>query len=201
MEVVSDKEFGANPRIYSQGLTAVEFDGLVYPVRQNNNGPGVYQEGPFNVYIDPPTDEKDNYSSDNIIDFSQATNFKELIIQQQKLVDEEKTILSNVGDLFVPRITDKDTPFMTGLKRAIIAKEIDINSYKTRFGENYNNDRRILSKNSITIDKFETMCDIFDIKATLTLEDKTSDIANPMNQVIVIDIGGHDDGGEENEAG
>ena len=41
------------------------------------------------------------------------------------------------------------------------------------------------------------MCDALDIKATLTLQDKDNDVANPMGETISVEITGQ--GGDANE--
>ena len=51
---------------------------------------------------------------------------------------------------------------------------------------NFNNDKRLIKKNSITFGKLRNICNALDIRATLTLEDKTGDIPNPMGTRIEV---------------
>ena len=70
---------------------------------------------------------------------------------------------------------------MALLKKAIARKNIDLESYKQRFGSDYNNDKRIFEQPSITFFKMKRVCDIFDIKVSLTLEDNPG-AANPIGE-------------------
>lgn len=49
---------------------------------------------------------------------------------------------------------------------------------------NFNNDKRLIKKSSITFGKLRNICNALDIKATLTLEDKDDEVPNPMKTKI-----------------
>lgn len=51
---------------------------------------------------------------------------------------------------------------------------------------NFNNDKRLIKKNSITFGKLRNICNALDIRATLTLEDRADDVPNPMGTRIDI---------------
>ena len=88
---------------------------------------------------------------------------------------------------FLPYPNDQlDSPQMWGLKAAVCYKNTDINYYGPRFGDDFNNDKRIFSGNDITFKKLVAIADNLDIKLTLSFEDKDGDIPNPMRKKIIV---------------
>lgn len=147
----------------------------------------------------PQTDEdKKTYSIDNAINLSESQNITELIEKQTAIREIEQEILTDPdGNIFVPKITQEDSAAIKALKEAVIAKKIDLDKYETRFGSNYNNDKRLLSKKKISLPMLERVCNALDIKATLTLEDMSDDIPNPIGKVITVELtngDGNEDG-------
>ena len=138
----------------------------------------------------PQTDEdKKTYSIDNAINLSESQNITELIEKQTAIRGIEQEILTDPdGNIFVPKITQEDSAAIKALKEAVIAKKIDLDKYETRFGSNYNNDKRLLSKKKISLPMLERVCNALDIKATLTLEDMSDDIPNPIGKVITVEL-------------
>jgi hypothetical protein len=72
---------------------------------------------------------------------------------------------------------------MALFKQAIAKKSIDIENYKPRFGSDYSNDLRGLAGHSITFFKLKRFCDIFDIRASVTFEDKKN-APNPIGEKL-----------------
>lgn len=192
-DVVSYEEYYRNPKLYPSQYTAIRNgDGYVYPLRSlNDYRPGAYMTGGLDVFKPPiTTAECAMYSEQNIIDFTKAECMRDLIACSQTLNSAERSILTNIDNLFVPDIGENDTPEMQALKQAIIAKHIDLDKYESRFGPNYNNDKRLLRKDRITFDKFRTIGECLDIKATLTIEDANPDVPNPIGRSISVEITG-----------
>lgn len=200
---------------YEEGLrlgrdfstSALEFDGIVYPIVNNPNVPGVFNkpESPFLYYNKPSEDELPEYSSEKIFDFN-PKNMREVISQSKMLHDLENEVLTSEEDnIFIPKIYPSDEPELIAMKKAIIYKKIDFDKYESRIGSTFNNDKRIFTAKSknvgddmsnrkgITLSKIKSLSNALDIKATLILEDKSSTVANPMNQKIVIELTGGDD--------
>ena len=100
----------------------------------------------------------------------------------------EKNILTSSDNIFIPAEDPNDSPAMKALKEAVTNKKIDLNKYEPRFGANFNNDKRIFSKENISLPMLVRMCNALDIKATLTLEDKNRDVPNPINKSISVEI-------------
>lgn len=202
-DIVTLNEFDTNPSLNPQ-FTAVDMgNGYVYPIRNLTkydtcpgvkNAPGIYYK-PGNgvmVYQHPSTSkEKSEYnSSENIIDFRAAEDMRDYIQTKQRLASAERSILTSIDNVFAPEISENDTPEMIALKQAILDKHIDLDKYEPRFGPNYNNDKRLLKKNSITFGKLRAICDALDMKATITFEDANSEVPNPIGRVITAELTG-----------
>lgn len=182
-EVASVEEYNSNPAFYSSSPTAIcPGDGYLYPVRSNPNDmrPGFIDEGAMQFFNPPVGRDCVIYSDRNIIDFSKASSIKDIIESQTKLANAERAILTTIDNEFIPPVNEDDTPEMSLLKQAITAKHIDLDKYESRFGSNYNNDKRLIKKSSITFGKLRNICNALDIRGTLIMEDKNPDVPNPM---------------------
>ena len=98
--------------------------------------------------------------------------------------------------MLMPKIFDDDSAEMKALKNAVLDKQIDLDKYEPRFGSNYNNDKRLFNKSTISLAMLKRVCDALDIEATLTLTDKSDDVPNPIGRTIEVKLTG---GGTENE--
>lgn len=167
--------------------TAVEGpNSRIYPVTKQytKDSPCAYDAGPMILYNMPKSCENDEqYQQKNAIDFDNVSSLKESIQKQAELEKAERSILISPDNIFTPLPQETDTPEMGLLKKAITRKNIDIDNYKQRFGSDYNNDKRLFDQSSITFFKLKRICDIFDIKVTLTLEDKPG-APNPIGESL-----------------
>lgn len=184
--------------IYQNKFTSVEVNDSILPVKKSYDptSPGFYifNEGKMGKIIYPNDNEKDEYSSKNAIDFSDVKNMKELISKQEEVKRMESEVLSSSDNLFKPIPKDTDSSEMKAMKQAICLKNIDIDVYADRFGDNFNNDKRLLKGSSITISKLKSICDKLDMKVTLTISDSSDDVPNPIGESITVDICGNEDG-------
>lgn len=202
-DIIPEREFSNNPSQNNQ-FTAIDMgNGFIYPVRplsryDNNpgvkNAPGLYYRPDNGIFmIQHPTTvrEIEAYnSSENLIDFRAAEDMRDYIQTKQRLASAERSILTSIDNVFQPEITENDTPEMIALKQAILDKHIDLDKYEPRFGPNYNNDKRLLKKNSITFGKLRAICDALDMKATITFEDANPDVPNPIGRTITAELTG-----------
>ncbi len=196
-DIVSIEEYQNNRVLYDNKFTAIEKDGILYPITKNKNVPGYYNGGGlFGEYIKPESSLIQEYSSNNIIDFNSVNSMKEMMEKNTALRDMEREILCSSDNKFKPIIQEKDDLEMKALKEAVIAKDIDLDKYEARFGSNYNNDKRLFKKNSISLSKLKSIANNLDISVTLILEDTSPDIPNPMGRKIVVNIAGGDDDNE-----
>ena len=199
-DVISIEEYYKNPSAYGSYTAIDGRDGFIYPIRtKTDNRPGFYPTGGLDFFKQPIGGEVNVYTQQNVINFKDATSLREIIQTQQKLESEERTILTTIDNVFAPEITNGDTPEMRALKQAVLDKHIDLDKYESRFGPNYNNDKRLLKKNSITFGKLRSIADALDIKVSMTIEDAAPDVPNPIGRAITIDLTGGQTTLEEEE--
>ena len=194
-EVVSLTDYVKNPDIYLQGHVAVDVGrDMIYPViPQNSQQPGVVikKDAPF-MFVVQPEQNQDQYQKEAIINYGDAKTYKEFAETHKVVRKLEKDVLTTPDNIFAPQVDPEDSPAMTALKEAVCSKHIDLDAYESRFGSNYNNDKRIFNKNNISLTMLKRMCNALDIKASLTLEDQTlpygEDVPNPMGKSITIEL-------------
>ncbi len=193
IDVVSESEYQRNPGIYKPGEVGIEMNGYVLPVRATKydyDTVGYYPGQVFNRMTMPHTeDEIQNYSSEHVANFQNVNTLRELVEEQNKINTEQIMYLTTSDNIFAPQIDPiNDTPLMAGFKQAVIDKQIDINKYSSRFGNDFNNDRRKFNLNRISLDKFVSIGGKLDMKATLIIEDKNPNVPNPIGHKIVVDL-------------
>ena len=199
-DVIDIEEYYKNPSAYGSYTAINGRDGFIYPIRtKTDNRPGFYPTGGLDFFKQPIGGEVNVYTQQNVINFKDATSLREIIQTQQKLESEERTILTTIDNVFAPEITNGDTPEMRALKQAVLDKHIDLDKYESRFGPNYNNDKRLLKKNSITFGKLRSIADALDIKISMTIEDSAPDVPNPIGRTITVDLTGGQTTLEEEE--
>ena len=188
-DVITIEEYEANPGMYNPKFTAIKYDdGCVYPIRnRTDNRPGFYPTGAIDFFKPCAPSETHMYSQQNIINFSNKENIREIIEAQSQLANEERAILTTIDNLFIPEISPEDTPETKALKEAVREKHIDIDKYESRFGPNYNNDKRL------------TILNALDMRATLIIEDTSPNVPNPIGKQIVAVITGDNVEETENE--
>lgn len=190
-DVISIEEYYRDPNAYGSYTSIKGNDGYIYPIRtKTDNRPGFYPTGGLDFFKIPTGGESGIYTQHNIINFKDASSLREVILCQQKLMSAEKSILTSIDNLFTPEIHENDTPEMKAMKQAIIDKRIDLDKYEPRFGPNYNNDKRLLKKNSITFGKMRDISNALDIKVSIVIEDAAPDVPNPIGRVITAELTG-----------
>ena len=197
MDIIDEKEYKSKYDMYSNNpsiyyMTALEVDNqdksYILPFRgKSDDRPGIYPDGHIYFVKYPKTKEEElSYNKDNleIIDFSNVDNINDFLNKNDQVREMENLSLSDSDEIFVPPISGRESEHMKAIKQAIIAKHMDIDRYSSRFGENYLNDKRILKGDDITMNKLISICNKLDIEAKLILNDKNTNIANPMGITI-----------------
>ena len=174
---------------------AIEHNGLLYPVKnKNGSGPGMYPGPLLCKFVHPESSQIQQYSAEeNSINFNDIKNIQDLISKQDKLKKMEQiTLTTDIGDIFKPPILETDSVETAALKEAITAKCMDIKKYQHRFGSAsaFNNARRAMTSEEVTLNKLKQYSNIFDMKVTMIIEDKHPDVPNPIGKQIVVDITG-----------
>ena len=201
-DVVDSESYYNNKAYYLQfeNDLAIEKDNTVFPLRNpNSSKPGVVDRTVWLEYRNPTMQDKDMYSSDNILDFSSAKDLGEIAKLNEQYMDIERGIITDPDDNFKPPIKQQDSPEMVALKQAVSAKNINIKAYEKRFGPTFENDRRIFNGHKITLRKMREMCNALDIKATLTLSDINSNVDHPIGREITVNITGKGDDFNESD--
>lgn len=190
-DVIEFDEYRKNPNDYANHA-AVRHEDMVLPVRgRSDSRPGIYNYDHYAIYKLPETEaEIAEYSASHIINFSDCKNMRELMANQQAIVSYENAMLSTTDNELVCSIGPNDEPMMKCLKTAINLKKIDWNKYGTKFGDNVNNQRRLLKTERITGNKLVEFADNLDIEAILILRDTSSDVPNPMGKEVSVKLTG-----------
>ena len=202
-DVITYEEYMRNKEIYSRYASniAIESGGYILPVRtQTDTRPGFYPikttddgtvEHSEAVFKLPKDDEeKAKYDVSNVINFSDAKNFRGVIEAQDKLNKAERSILTTADNITIPEVYDNDSPFMKAIKTAIIKKHIDLDKYAHRFGNNFPNDKRLLKKDDMTLQKGITYANCLDFDIYAIIQDTDSDVPNPIGEPIVVKLTG-----------
>ena len=191
IDIVSPKEL-INSSSDDINRIGIIVNDVVYPLRSRTDSrPGVYPVSRYLSFLrNPKGEEIDNYAATdkNIIDFNNSKSIQDIINAKNKYLQMESTILTSADNITTPIDHTDDSPEMLALKEAIRSKHIDINKYEQRFGPNFNNDRRLLDKNTITLAKLKTMANALDMDISLTIKDKPGNIPNPIGKVITVSV-------------
>lgn len=192
-DVTTLEEYTKNKDAYIPQYTAIEDPdtNLVLPLKNRyETGPGI-TVGTGIAYVEEPESEnRDEYDYNKIIDFGNTKSIHDMMEKQRVVRSLERDILTSPDNIFMPKIFDDDSPEMKALKSAVLDKHIDLDKYEPRFGSNYNNDKRLFNKNTISLPMLKRVCDALDIEATLILTDKTGDVPNPMGSTIEVKLTG-----------
>lgn len=191
-----------NPVLLDQCTAVTIGDGYVYPYRnKTDTKPGIYNAGPYMQFVQPQTEaEQDMYSESHVIDFSKASDIRDIMSKQAELLNQERNILTSVDNKFVADIGPNCTPHTAALKMAINEKGIDLDKYETRFGPNFNNDKRLLKRDDITMNKFMMFLNKLDMAATLTIRDANPNVPNPIGHEITVELIPTDEGRVNDES-
>ena len=196
MNVIPIDTFYNNRENYKNSPIAISIDingnnyGLPYRQRGTTiDKPGVYDAGVVDIIVYPQTKEEIEKYSPDYTNFNNISDMKEYQEQYEKYKKAETSILTSGKDnVFKPPFLEDDTPEMRAIKEAISDKNIDLDKYASRFGDNYPNDKRKFKDNTITLYLIKRACNCLDMKARLILEDKNPDVANPIGRTIVADL-------------
>lgn len=193
-DVISYKEYCRNRESYNQYASSVAIkdgSGYILPIRsQTDVRPGFYPMGGIDIFKPPVGRDCAMYSQSNVINFSEAKNLRGVIEAQERLKKAERSILISADNITCPDVYDSDSPFMKAIKTAIIRKHIDLDKYSHRFSENYPNDKRLLKKDDMTMQKGITYANCLDFDMYLIIKDKSPDVPNPIGHPICVKLTG-----------
>lgn len=176
--------------------TAILEGNFVYPVLSFTDiGPGV-RVGPISFFNKPTKENENDYKSSNIIRFDDVQNIAEMIDRLDAVKKIEGEVLTSVDNIFEPKPKPGDTPEMVALKTAVIEKHIDLDKYEPRFGANYNNDKRLFNKPSISLNMMKRVAKALDMDIKLTITDAPG-APNPIGRSIEVELTDFKETGDE----
>lgn len=184
-DILTDKDSDAAVRIEDNG------NEYVLPVREPSidmKEPGIYPNQKFDFFSMPTTEEEKTQYSPKVFDFSNSQSLQEIVTKHEEFDSMRNQILETPDNITSPPLKEADAPEMRALKEAILAKHIDIDKYKERFGANFPNDKRKLNDTQITLFIMKRYCENLDLEMDLTIKDKNGNIANPMGKVITANV-------------
>ena len=191
-DVTSLEDFTKHKDAYMSQYTAIHDPdtNLVLPIKNRyDTGPGIFV-GNGIAYVEEPQESIEEYNDSQIIDFDNTKSIHDMMEKQRVVRSLERDILTSPDNIFTPKIFDDDSAEMKALKTAVLDKHIDLDKYEPRFGSNYNNDKRLFNKPTISLSMLKRVCEALDIEATLTLTDKNNDVPNPMGRTIEVKLTG-----------
>lgn len=198
-----DKVIQNQDVLIGDNQTAVEIihngSPVILPVREKKDDdmskPGMYvDDGPL-VFISYPVteEEKEIYSpsSDKVFDMTDIATMQDFVTKKEEY-DQTITSLLETDpmddSIYKPPLLKTDTPEMRALKESIIAKEIDLDKYASRFGDNYPNDKRKLKDDNITSYMLKRFCDNLDIQVDIVFRDAKEGVPNPMGKIVRVNM-------------
>ena len=197
VDVVDYDEYSSHIDCYSgRNDVAIPVDmkgrEILLPVkgRYNSNAtlPGVYNAGCVDFLIYPDEAFAERYIPKDFISMSNTDDIRELIKNGDAARKLDEPFITSPDSITCIPIKETDQPEMKGLKMALNAKNIDIDKYAARFGDNYPNDKRQLKNSNATLKIIKRFCENCDMEAILTFRDKNPDVPNPMNTEITVSL-------------
>ena len=165
---------------------------ILLPVKGRYNSnvtlPGVCNAGCVDFLIYPDEAFAERYIPKDFISMNNTDDIRELIKNGDAARKLDEPFITSPDSITCIPIKETDQPEMKGLKMALNAKNIDIDKYAARFGDNYPNDKRQLKNSNATLKIIKRFCENCDMEAILTFKDKNPDVPNPMNTEITVSL-------------
>lgn len=196
-DVISLETLHQSPELYDSGPIAIEMkdkdgDTVILPYRfgliKNDKVPGVYDSGHvIEQFVYPTKNNKAEYQPETI-DFSNIENIQDYIEKHSQMKGIEREILAGASDVYYPNVSGHESAEMKCLKDAIIAKRIDIDKYAPRFGSDFQNTKRKLNDDTVTLFQLKRICKGLDMKVEIVISDSEGEIANPIGRELRVDL-------------
>ena len=195
VDVIDYEEYRKNLSSYQdRNDVAVETkynnEDILLPIKgkysQNSSNPGIYNAGWIDFLIYPSEGFVNKYIAKDVISMNNTDDIKDLIKAGDEAKKLDEPFITSPDNITNIPIKDDDQPEMIALKTALNSKNIDIDKYAGRFGDNFPNDKRQLKSKSATLNIIKRYCENCDMEAVLTLRDKNPDVPNPMNREVTV---------------
>jgi hypothetical protein len=199
VDILDYESYGKNPELARTAPSSTVIEAttesgknIVLPYKgkrpASESVPGVYDYGPMDIIIMPKEEFENDYIPNDVVIFNSKDGIKNIQDKQEKLAKLTEPWIVNSDNITVVGIEDTNQPEMVGLKTAINEKQIDLDKYASRFGDNFPNDKRQLKNDSLTLKILKRFCTNLDIEAELVFRDKNPNVPNPINREIVVSL-------------
>jgi len=176
---------------YLQGDYFYLFRGIGNIETASSKKPGIYKNkhaAPKYFVVDPQTDEeKEQYSSiKNIHSLHPVSIIDTANTKEQLLI-----AIPESTRIFQPPINDNDDILKLLAKKALLAKNVDLDQYKDRFAnknELFNFKQVLRGDNKLSIRIFDRGMEAMNLKYTIILSEKgnTDIVGNPLTEPIEV---------------
>lgn len=165
-----------------------KFFPIYYDTVANNHGIYLINNWGYRLVVNDPDG---NYDIDkySVIDFNNISSMVEMYEKNNQLntIIKETLIPDKEDDIYYHEIQNNESNLMKALQMFLNSKQINPLRYSSRFA-NYPNTIRILNKDRISIDKFMEFINNMDAKATIIIDNKDFDVANPIPSPITMEL-------------
>lgn len=206
LDVISFDQYASNTELYSSHTVGImeEVNGvdIVLPYKGNytnssQNTPGLYNAGCIDFEVLPDEDNIDDYVPKKIVEMSNRDNMGKYLASTEMVKKLDEAWITTADNVTQLPVNEDDSAEMKCLKYALNEKNMDLDKYAGRFGDNYPNDKRQLKNKSATLNIIKRYCQNCDMEALLVLRDKSPDVPNPIGKEIVVSLT-DDDKDDEN---
>ena len=160
---------------------------------KENLNPGIYLKNSGYI-IEPYFNKKDAYTIDDIRQMDAASIFEDITSNAHKYDKQMNTVesLTTIKGQQMPLLLDTDDFLKSGIKRAIIGKDVDVRIYKNKLpGKNeLTNKYSSIKSNTtkVTVPVFKEWIDLLNLDCKIVISDNGKDHNNPLHEDIVIDL-------------
>lgn len=168
---------------YNEKEILLPVKGRYFPT---SSAPGVYNAGCINFYVFPSDAVIHKYIANDCVTMSNVDDIKDLIKAGDEAKKLDEPFVTSPDNITNIPVRSDDQPEMVALKTALNLKNMDLDKYAGRFGDNFPNDKRQLKSKSATLNIIKRYCDNCDMEAVLTLRDKSPNVPNPMGEEVTV---------------
>lgn len=167
---------------------------LLLPLRFEFNpspiSPGIYRAcaSPISFQKLPSAEAMHKYIPEKIVSIDNLDDIQDIIKAGEEIKRLDEPFITTPDEITKIPIRLNDQQEMVALKTAINEKNVDIDKYANRFGNNFPNDKRQLKNNSVTLNIIKRFADNMDMEVLLTLRDRDPNVPNPIGKEITVSL-------------
>jgi hypothetical protein len=162
-------------------------DDKVYIYGGKNKDKGPLEPGKFYkmkgemVYIDPPPEIEDNYSTARIVEYNNRAVIDAVNGTDESFKSIDRALLEQSDEFFAPSIISTDDVLKRIIKRCLAEKRLSLKVFRAKFKNDYditNMKSALLKPSPMSIRYFNKWAEILDMNVTIVAEfmDCTGDV-------------------------